>query len=163
YLVRGSWGTLLLWCGRPAPHPPAPAAPGQAHGGTVRPADPPRGVVCRDPRRRRLRAGGGAGSLCRRGRDASGRPPADPPEGRRPGGRARGAARRSLSGAPAPGGLFWGGALLGAWGAASPASPGQALLVPRRHVADWWGATAEEWHELLDAVEAVRDHVRREH
>ncbi len=39
---------------------------------------------------------------------------------------------------------------------AFPVSPGHALIVPRRHVADWFAATDEERRALADATVAVR-------
>lgn len=44
-----------------------------------------------------------------------------------------------------------------------PVSPGHALLIPRRHVATWFDATAEERSELTAAIEAVRIAIEREH
>jgi diadenosine tetraphosphate (Ap4A) HIT family hydrolase len=37
-----------------------------------------------------------------------------------------------------------------------PVSPGHALVVPRRHVADWWGTSAGERRELIEALDAAR-------
>jgi superfamily II DNA or RNA helicase/diadenosine tetraphosphate (Ap4A) HIT family hydrolase/HKD family nuclease len=48
----------------------------------------------------------------------------------------------------------------GLWDA-FPVSPGHALLVTRRHVADWFGASPEERQELAEAVAVARDAVRR--
>lgn len=44
-----------------------------------------------------------------------------------------------------------------------PVSPGHALLVPRRHVADWFDATPEEQHALTAALETARDEIHRRH
>jgi diadenosine tetraphosphate (Ap4A) HIT family hydrolase len=44
-----------------------------------------------------------------------------------------------------------------------PVSPGHALVVPRRHVASWFEASAEERLELLDALDAVRDAILMRH
>ncbi|MBP7146522.1 MAG: HIT family protein [Acidobacteria bacterium] len=52
--------------------------------------------------------------------------------------------------------LFHEGRLvLGVWDG-YPVSDGHALLVPRRHVADWFGASAEEREELLEGIEVAR-------
>ena len=48
--------------------------------------------------------------------------------------------------------------VLGLWDA-FPVSPGHALLVPKRHVADWFSATHEERRALTDATEAARQAV----
>jgi superfamily II DNA or RNA helicase/diadenosine tetraphosphate (Ap4A) HIT family hydrolase len=45
--------------------------------------------------------------------------------------------------------------VLGLWDA-FPVSPGHALLIPRRHVAGWFDATAEERGELLQAIEVAK-------
>jgi ATP adenylyltransferase len=37
-----------------------------------------------------------------------------------------------------------------------PVSPGHALLVPKRHVADWFDAGPEEQAELLSAIRVAR-------
>ena len=44
-----------------------------------------------------------------------------------------------------------------------PVSAGHALVVPRRHVAGWFDATAEEQRALLEAVAAVRAEIERQH
>lgn len=44
-----------------------------------------------------------------------------------------------------------------------PVSPGHALIVPRRHVADWFSATPDEQEELFRAVETVKAAIEREH
>jgi superfamily II DNA or RNA helicase/HKD family nuclease/diadenosine tetraphosphate (Ap4A) HIT family hydrolase len=45
--------------------------------------------------------------------------------------------------------------VIGLWDA-HPVNPGHALLVPTRHVEDWFGATIEEKAALLDAVTEAR-------
>ena len=42
-------------------------------------------------------------------------------------------------------------------------SPGHALVVPRRHVADWWLATPEERQALTEATLAVKRQVEKIH
>ena len=37
-----------------------------------------------------------------------------------------------------------------------PVSPGHALLVPRRHIDDWFDATSEEQHALTSALTLAR-------
>ena len=44
-----------------------------------------------------------------------------------------------------------------------PVSPGHALVVPRRHVASFFDATAEERGALLGAVERVRAEIEKQH
>jgi ATP adenylyltransferase len=44
-----------------------------------------------------------------------------------------------------------------------PVSPGHALLVPRRHVADWFSATAAERSALAAATEDARREIERIH
>jgi superfamily II DNA or RNA helicase/diadenosine tetraphosphate (Ap4A) HIT family hydrolase/HKD family nuclease len=59
--------------------------------------------------------------------------------------------------------VFYEGQLtLGLWDG-YPVTPGHALLVPRRHVADWFSASAAEKVELFDAIEATREAICREH
>jgi diadenosine tetraphosphate (Ap4A) HIT family hydrolase len=43
------------------------------------------------------------------------------------------------------------------------ASPGHALVVPRRHVAGWFDATREEQRELLEAVDVARARIETSH
>lgn len=51
---------------------------------------------------------------------------------------------------------FYDGQLVfGIWDS-HPASPGHALLVPRRHVPTWFDASPEEQAELLAAIDAAR-------
>ena len=52
--------------------------------------------------------------------------------------------------------------VLGIWDA-YPASPGHALLVPKRHVATWFEATAEEQRELLDSIPVARAAIEQGH
>ncbi len=44
-----------------------------------------------------------------------------------------------------------------------PISPGHALLVPRRHVAGWFDASAEERSALMAALDIARDKVLELH
>jgi diadenosine tetraphosphate (Ap4A) HIT family hydrolase len=44
-----------------------------------------------------------------------------------------------------------------------PASPGHALVVPRRHVAGWFDATRAEQRELLEAVDVARARIEASH
>jgi len=54
---------------------------------------------------------------------------------------------------PDPSRIFHAGAnVLGLWDG-FPVSPGHALLVPRRHVAGWFDASAEERSELMESIE----------
>jgi hypothetical protein len=46
---------------------------------------------------------------------------------------------------------------------AFPASPGHALVVPRRHVAGWFDATRAEQRELLEAVDVARAWIEASH
>lgn len=52
--------------------------------------------------------------------------------------------------------------MLGLWNA-YPVTPGHALLVTRRHVADWFTATAEEQFELAASVTAARQAIEAKH
>jgi diadenosine tetraphosphate (Ap4A) HIT family hydrolase len=52
--------------------------------------------------------------------------------------------------------------VLGIWDR-YPISPGHALLIPKRHVATWFEATAEEQAALLTAVDAARAEIERDH
>jgi len=59
--------------------------------------------------------------------------------------------------------IFHDGKLVrGIWDA-FPVSPGHALLVARRHVADWFQATDEEQAELLTALSIAREAILRHH
>lgn len=51
--------------------------------------------------------------------------------------------------------------VLGVWDR-FPVSPGHALLIPKRHVATWFEASAEEQEALLTAVEAARAEIERD-
>ncbi len=55
-----------------------------------------------------------------------------------------------------------GEAVIGLWDA-FPVNPGHALLVPRRHVATWFDASAEERAELMAAVDIARTTIEAEH
>jgi superfamily II DNA or RNA helicase/diadenosine tetraphosphate (Ap4A) HIT family hydrolase len=44
-----------------------------------------------------------------------------------------------------------------------PVSPGHTLVVPRRLIATWWEATAEERFGLLELVDTVKEILDREH
>jgi len=44
-----------------------------------------------------------------------------------------------------------------------PVSPGHALLVPKRHIASWFDATAEEQRELTDAIPIARETIEQAH
>lgn len=60
---------------------------------------------------------------------------------------------------PAPERVFHRGErVLGLWDA-YPVSPGHALLITRRHVADWFSASATEQRELLDALQTARNEI----
>ncbi len=52
--------------------------------------------------------------------------------------------------------------VLGLWDG-FPVSPGHALLVPRRHVPDWFSATTAEQQALLEAVEVARQAIEVTH
>jgi prepilin-type processing-associated H-X9-DG protein len=45
---------------------------------------------------------------------------------------------------------------------AYPVSPGHALIVPKRHIASWFEATADERRELIDTVERATEVIREE-
>lgn len=64
---------------------------------------------------------------------------------------------------PAEERILWRGRLvLGLWDG-FPVSPGHALLVTRRHVADWFSATDEERRALMDGLEVARAAIRGRH
>jgi diadenosine tetraphosphate (Ap4A) HIT family hydrolase len=44
-----------------------------------------------------------------------------------------------------------------------PLNPGHVLLVPRRHVASWFGTTGEERDEMLRLADAARMVVLKQH
>lgn len=52
--------------------------------------------------------------------------------------------------------------VLGLWDG-FPVSPGHALLVPRRHVATWFEASANEKSELAEAIEVARAAILSRH
>ena len=52
--------------------------------------------------------------------------------------------------------------VLGVWDS-YPVSPGHALLVPKRHIASWFDATAEEQRELTDAIPIARETIEQAH
>jgi superfamily II DNA or RNA helicase/diadenosine tetraphosphate (Ap4A) HIT family hydrolase len=52
--------------------------------------------------------------------------------------------------------------ILGMWDA-YPVAPGHALLVPRRHVADWFAASPAEQKALLDALPIARNAILENH
>lgn len=55
--------------------------------------------------------------------------------------------------------VFYEGELVvGLWDA-FPVSPGHALLVPRRHVRDWWDATRQEQEQLVAALKVARQEI----
>jgi ATP adenylyltransferase len=55
--------------------------------------------------------------------------------------------------------VFYEGDLVLALWDAFPASPGHALVVPRRHVASWWEASDAERVALIAALDTVRQAV----
>jgi len=64
---------------------------------------------------------------------------------------------------PARGSVFWRGRLvLGLWDS-FPVSPGHALLVTRRHVADWFSASSDERRALIDDLEVARAVIQAGH
>ena len=64
---------------------------------------------------------------------------------------------------PARGPVFWRGRLvLGLWDS-FPVSPGHALLVTRRHVADWFSASSDERRALIDDLEVARAVIQAGH
>ncbi len=46
---------------------------------------------------------------------------------------------------------------------AYPVSPGHTLIVPRRHVRDFFGLTAEEQAAIWMLVQPVRQHIEEDH
>ena len=54
------------------------------------------------------------------------------------------------------------GLVIGLWDS-FPVSPGHALLVPRRHVASWFEATAEEKAALVAAIDKAKVEIDRTH
>ena len=64
---------------------------------------------------------------------------------------------------PDPARVFHEGSnVLGLWDG-FPVSPGHALVVPRRHVADWFEARDEERLGLLDAIAVARAAILERH
>ena len=52
--------------------------------------------------------------------------------------------------------------MIGLWDG-FPVSPGHALIVPKRHVEDWFSASEEEQTELFKVVEVVRKEIEKDH
>ena len=46
---------------------------------------------------------------------------------------------------------------------AFPVSPGHTLVIPIRHVSDWWSTTREERLELLELVDSIKGELDQEH
>ena len=44
-----------------------------------------------------------------------------------------------------------------------PVSPGHALLVPRRHITDWFDASMDEQQALIAGLEAAKREIEKEH
>ncbi len=44
-----------------------------------------------------------------------------------------------------------------------PVSPGHVLIVPRRHISDWFETTGEERSEILDLIDAVKKELDKRH
>jgi superfamily II DNA or RNA helicase/diadenosine tetraphosphate (Ap4A) HIT family hydrolase/HKD family nuclease len=62
---------------------------------------------------------------------------------------------------PDPGRVFYENErVVGLWDA-FPVSPGHALLVPKRHIAGWFDASADERQALADAIAVARDAIVR--
>lgn len=59
--------------------------------------------------------------------------------------------------------IFFGDELVfGLWDA-YPASPGHALLIPRRHIPTWFEASAEERAALVSALDAAKAIIEKRH
>lgn len=58
--------------------------------------------------------------------------------------------------------FFTGERILGIWDA-FPVSPGHALLIPKRHIAEWFDATPEEQLDLLRAVAVAKSTIEMQH
>jgi superfamily II DNA or RNA helicase/HKD family nuclease/diadenosine tetraphosphate (Ap4A) HIT family hydrolase len=58
--------------------------------------------------------------------------------------------------------FFTGDHVIGLWDA-FPVSAGHALLIPRRHVEDWFGASRDEQDELMRAVDIARATIEAKH
>ena len=54
------------------------------------------------------------------------------------------------------------GLVIGLWDK-YPVSPGHALLVPRRHVAGWFDASAKERSTLMAALDIARERILEQH
>lgn len=52
--------------------------------------------------------------------------------------------------------------VVGLWDA-YPVNPGHALLVPRRHVPDWFEASEDERRELMEGIEVARAAILEKH
>ena len=63
---------------------------------------------------------------------------------------------------PAPGSTFAENALAVALFDAYPVSPGHALIVPRRHIASWFEASAAEREALMALVDEVKERLDRD-
>jgi diadenosine tetraphosphate (Ap4A) HIT family hydrolase len=64
---------------------------------------------------------------------------------------------------PAPERIFYAGDhVVGIWDA-FPVSPGHALVVPERHVASWFDATAEERHALVAGIDIAKAEIEARH
>lgn len=65
--------------------------------------------------------------------------------------------------APPPSNLIYEGELvLGLWDG-FPVSPGHALIVPKRHVLDWFAATRDEQMEIIQVVENIKTLIEKSH
>ena len=62
-----------------------------------------------------------------------------------------------------PASQFYEGKLVRCLWDACPASPGHALIIPKRHVSSWFDATGAEQAELLAALEQARRKVEETH
>ncbi len=58
--------------------------------------------------------------------------------------------------------IFDSGAVIALWDH-YPVTPGHALIIPRRHVADWFEATSEEQHALTEALTIARQTIQEKH
>ncbi|MDR3567222.1 MAG: HIT family protein [Syntrophobacteraceae bacterium] len=54
--------------------------------------------------------------------------------------------------------FYEGNLVIGLWDS-FPVSDGHVLLIPRRHVADWFEATPEEQAELMAAIDVARKNI----
>ncbi|MGD9938588.1 MAG: HIT family protein [Clostridia bacterium] len=62
-----------------------------------------------------------------------------------------------------PASQFYEGKLVRCLWDACPASPGHALIIPKRHVSSWFDATTEEQAELLAALATARSIIEESH